>query len=72
MISKMFNQFSRRKFLGAAGATTLLSSGPRLGVYASSLNNRPSDGYQLPSAKGASSTCMCTSIRKNQITLKIS
>ena len=42
MIDKIFKQFSRRKFLGAAGvtsATTLLSSARAFGAYASSQNN---------------------------------
>ena len=51
MINKMFNQFSRRKFLGAAGATTLLSSVPGFGAYASSLNNSSSDGVPASSGK---------------------
>jgi hypothetical protein len=44
MMNKVFSQFSRRKFLGAAGATTLLSSARGFGAYASSLNNSSSDG----------------------------
>ncbi len=52
MINKTFNQFSRRKFLGAAGATTLLSSAPGFGAYASSLNNSSSDGVPASSGKG--------------------
>jgi predicted TIM-barrel fold metal-dependent hydrolase len=52
MINKIFNQFSRRKFLGAAGATTLLSSARGFGAYASSLNNSSSDGVPASSGKG--------------------
>jgi uncharacterized protein len=55
MINKIFNQFSRRKFLGAAGATsatTLLSSARGFGAYASSLNNSSSDGLRASSGKG--------------------
>jgi hypothetical protein len=52
MLNKTFNQFSRRKFLGAAGATTLLSSAPGFGAYASSLNNSSSDGVPASSGKG--------------------
>jgi predicted TIM-barrel fold metal-dependent hydrolase len=55
MINKMFNRFSRRKFLGAVcttSATTLLSSAPGFGAYASSLNNSSSDGVPDSSGKG--------------------
>jgi uncharacterized protein len=55
MINKIFNQFSRRQFLGAAGATsatTLLSSARGFGACASSLNNRSSDGLRASSGKG--------------------
>jgi uncharacterized protein len=52
MIDKMFNQFSRRKFLGAAGATTLLSSARGFGTHASSVNNSSSDGVPASSGKG--------------------
>ena len=52
MMNKMFSQFSRRKFLGAAGATTLLSSARGFGAYASSLNNSASDGVPASSGKG--------------------
>jgi predicted TIM-barrel fold metal-dependent hydrolase len=50
MINKMFSQFSRRKFLGAAGAATLLSSARGLG--ASSLTNSSSDDVPASSGKG--------------------
>ena len=55
MIDKIFNQFSRRKFLGAVcttSATTLLSSARGFGSYASSLNNSSSDGVPAASGKG--------------------
>ena len=55
MINKMFNQFSRRKFLGAVcttSATTLLSSARSFGAYASPPNNRSSDGVPASSGKG--------------------
>ena len=52
MINKIFNQFSRRRFLGAAGVTTLLSSARGVGAYASSLNNRASAGIPASSGKG--------------------
>jgi hypothetical protein len=52
MMNKMFNQFSRRKFLGAAGATTLLSSARGFGVDASSLNNSSLDDVSPSSGKG--------------------
>ncbi|HEX4427322.1 MAG TPA: amidohydrolase family protein [Terriglobales bacterium] len=52
MMNKLFNQFSRRKFLGAAGATTLLSSARGFGVDASSLNNSSSDDVSASSGKG--------------------
>jgi len=52
MIDKMLSQFSRRKFLGAAGATTLLSSARGFGEYASSVNNSSSDGVPASSGKG--------------------
>jgi predicted TIM-barrel fold metal-dependent hydrolase len=48
----MFNQFSRRKFLGAVGATTLLSSARGFGAYASSPHNSPSEGVPASSGKG--------------------
>ena len=51
MINKIFNQFSRRKFLGAAGATTLLSSVRGFGANASFLNNSSSDGVPASSGK---------------------
>ena len=50
MTNKLFNQFSRRKFLGAAGAATLLSSARGFGAYASSssslVDNGAPDGGQ--------------------------
>ncbi|MFZ0955312.1 MAG: hypothetical protein WAN60_03150, partial [Candidatus Sulfotelmatobacter sp.] len=55
MINKTFNQFSRRKFLGAVcttSATTLLSSAPGFGAYASSQNSSSSDGVPVSSGKG--------------------
>ena len=55
MISKMFNQFSRRDFLGAVcttSATTLLSSAPGFGAYAPSQNNSSSDGVPASTSKG--------------------
>ena len=55
MMSKMFNQLSRRKFLGAVcttSATTLLSSARGFGAYAPSLNNSSSDGVPASSGKG--------------------
>jgi predicted TIM-barrel fold metal-dependent hydrolase len=52
VINKMFNQFSRRKFLGTAGATTLLSSARGFGAYAPSLNNSASDGVPASGGKG--------------------
>src|ERR1051325_3151930 len=51
MISKMLNQFSRRKFLGAVGATTLLSSTRGFGAHVSSLNNSSSDGVPASGGK---------------------
>ena len=51
MINKIFNQFSRRKFLGAVGATTLLSSTRGFGAYAPSLNNSSADGVPASSGK---------------------
>src|SRR6202021_717510 len=55
MISKMFNQFSRRKFLGAVcttSATTLLSSARGFGAYAPSPNNSESDSVPATGGKG--------------------
>jgi len=56
MMNKIFSQFSRRKFLGAAGATTLLSSARSFGAYASSQHNSSpnsaSDGVPASSGKG--------------------
>ena len=51
MTNKM-NQFSRRKFLGVAGATTLLSTAPGLGAYASTMNNSSADAAPTSSGKG--------------------
>src|SRR5689334_8106393 len=52
MMNKIFNQFSRRKFLGAVGATTLLSSARVFGANASPLNNSPADAVPASSGKG--------------------
>ena len=53
MTNKTFNQFSRRKLLGAAGATTLLASAPGFGAYASSIpNNSSTDDVPASIGKG--------------------
>jgi len=57
MIDRILNQFSRRKFLGVAGATTLLSSARGFAASASSqkkpsLNNSSSNGVPASSGKG--------------------
>ena len=51
MIAKLFNQFSRRTFLGAAGATTLLSSARGFGTCTPSLNTS-ADGERGSIRKG--------------------
>lgn len=52
MTNRMTNQFSRRTFLGAAGATTLLSTAPGLSAYASTMNNSAADAAPASGGKG--------------------
>ena len=52
MINEILKQFSRRKFLGAVGATTLLSSARSFGASVPSPNNSSADAAPASKSKG--------------------